>query len=600
MTTPPPHAFVCRLAPRTTKRDKLRGTLIPVDVSAEGGALSEDYEEYFQQTISEGKLPQIVQLEFGQPPTKSGKLEIEKGNLIIFLVGSDNPDGSDNTRGVLGLGVVESCTMQRSGVSARATLQARPIVRLRDCIQNKDILRSPYFPHSGIEEIRIFGLTTAPQAHNCVRFSIPGEEPERTAKRFSALLKIFRDFDTSTEPQLKRNNPELLTFLEAKFSSLTEDDEQKIDGVIIDVAEESPGNDELFSKPYDPNLIRVDAKMFSLQNIRDMLADGDLDLAPDFQRKLVWTEIQKCRLIESILLRIPLPAFYFSTSHDGRYSVVDGLQRLSTVTQFMRDEFHLEKTSLEYLSEQIGGKTFSDLETTLWGRRIKTTQILVNVIDPQTPEKVKFDIFKRINTGGSPLEAQEIRHCISGKESRALLKECAESNEFYTATAGSLSRHPRMGDREFVLRFFAFKLRRDWDEYTSAGSMDAFLTEATKKIDYELSQKEIDRLRDQFLNAMKNATALFGEHAFRKWPVGTNRRSPINRALFETWAVALSESDLTQLQPRKDRLVLEAREMMTSDYTFLDSISTATGAPQKVKIRFSRVCQLVKPAHNFQ
>ena len=85
-------------------------------------------------------------------------------------------------------------------------------------------------------------------------------------------------------------------------------------------------------KPYNPELIRVDPKTFSLRQILDMIDDGDLELAPDFQRLKVWTSGQKSRLIESILLRIPLPAFYFSSDEQGGLQVVDGLQRLSTFT----------------------------------------------------------------------------------------------------------------------------------------------------------------------------------------------------------------------------------------------------------------------------
>jgi len=100
--------------------------------------------------------------------------------------------------------------------------------------------------------------------------------------------------------------------------------------------EESDTAGNSHDRPYDPAAIRVDPKTFSLRQIIDMIDDGDLDLAPDFQRNQVWKEKAKSRLIESILLRIPLPAFYFSADGDGRLRVVDGLQRLSTVHSFVR------------------------------------------------------------------------------------------------------------------------------------------------------------------------------------------------------------------------------------------------------------------------
>ena len=290
---------------------------------------------------------------------------------------------------------------------------------------------------------------------------------------------------------------------------------------------------QALDRPYDPKKIRVDPKTFSLRQIVDMIKDGDLDLAPDFQRKRVWKMREKSRLIESILLRIPLPAFYFSAEGDGLLRVVDGLQRLSTVDDFVKGAFAL--TDLEYLSNDVAGATFSDLDSA-WTRRIHQTQIFANVIDPQTPTKVKFDIFKRLNTGGSPLNAQEIRHCMSGQRCRDFLKACtggfyvAESeawlpfadyqagkgvlprkvyekalgaaDAFYNATHGAMWDHVRMADREIVLRFAAFRmLGPDLDQYGPSTAMDDFLTDAVEKIDAEAHRQEPGRPRDGFSSA---------------------------------------------------------------------------------------------------
>ena len=159
---------------------------------------------------------------------------------------------------------------------------------------------------------------------------------------------------------------------------------------------ERQGDEDDVVRPWDPTTIRVDPKTYSLRNIIDMIRDNDLELAPDFQRKKVWGDVQKSRLIESILIRIPLPAFYFSSDDGGLLQVVDGLQRLSTVNDFVNGEFRLN--GLEYLQKEVGGKRFKDLPA-LWSRRIYSTQITANVVDPQTPDQVKFDIFKRTQYG---------------------------------------------------------------------------------------------------------------------------------------------------------------------------------------------------------
>jgi hypothetical protein len=303
--------------------------------------------------------------------------------------------------------------------------------------------------------------------------------------------------------------------------------------------EVEPEDGPIITEPWDPDKIRVTPRNFSLRNILDMIEEKSLDLAPDFQRRRVWKAPQKSRLIESILLQIPLPAFYFSEEADGMMRVVDGLQRLSTIQEFCRPDSGMPGfvlANLEYLKD-VEASHYEELALP-WKRRILNTQIAVNVIDPTTPDPVKFDIFKRINTGGSPLNAQEIRHCMSGPASREFLKRAVGLESFHRATGGALRDHVRMVDREVALRFFAFYLLEDIHDFSRSGTMDAFLTEATRRIDHGLEQRERHRLLAAFEQAMDNAYRLFGDHAFRKWLRGQEGRSPINRALFESWGVA--------------------------------------------------------------
>ena len=168
-------------------------------------------------------------------------------------------------------------------------------------------------------------------------------------------------------------------------------------------------------RPYDPEQIRVDTNNYSIKNVYDLIKDGDIDLSPSFQRNLVWDRKQKCRLIESILLRIPLPVFYFASDEEGLLSVVDGLQRLSAIRDFMDNKFAL--SDLEYLDESCNGRFYSK-EPALdrkFLRRIQNTQIGINIIDASSPSDVKYDVFRRLNTGGKPLNTQELRNCLASK-----------------------------------------------------------------------------------------------------------------------------------------------------------------------------------------
>lgn len=324
-----------------------------------------------------------------------------------------------------------------------------------------------------------------------------------------------------------------------------------------------------------------------MRNILDLIDDGDLELAPDFQRNQVWKSRQKSRLIESILLQIPLPAFYFAEDTDGMMRVVDGLQRLSTVHSFVRggpQSFILR--DLEYL--KVDGKRFNELPPAQQ-RRIHNAQIVAHVIDPTTPASVKYDVFKRINTGGTPLNAQEIRHCMSRNRSREFLKRCIHTPAFDTATGGRFRDHIRMDDREVVLRFCAFWLR-GVDGYVKEGSMDAFLETTTEMLDdpERIPEARLDELHGAFDNAMLNSWIVFDTHAFRKWPLGQSRNNPINRPLFECWSLTLAGYDAVDLQARKIHIVNAARQLMTHDQEYLDATTTSTGDPRKVRSRFTK------------
>jgi hypothetical protein len=357
-------------------------------------------------------------------------------------------------------------------------------------------------------------------------------------------------------------------------------------GTGVELEVEPEGDDGPTMKPWDPEKIRVATKSFSLRNVLDMVDSDDLELAPDFQRNRVWKHRQKSRLIESLLLQIPLPAFYFAEDADGLLRVVDGLQRLSTIHGYVRlKDFVLR--DLEYLVGEEE-KRFDELSQALQ-RRLYNAQIVVHVIDPKTPDEVKYDIFKRINTGGEPLNAMEIRHCMSRSRSREFLRRCVSSKAFNVATGGALREHIRMHDREAALRFAAFRLLGDISQYDEFGTLERLLGWASVRLDDPsiLTDAALERLLADFHRSMTNAFLLFGLHAFRKWPITSDRLSPINRALFESWGVVLADYSAAQLDPVSDQIVSKARQAMTSDHDYISAVSTSTSDTRKVRQRFA-------------
>lgn len=351
-------------------------------------------------------------------------------------------------------------------------------------------------------------------------------------------------------------------------------------------------------RPWNPESIRVATKSFSLRNMLDSIDEDSLDLAPDFQRLKVWKPVQKAQLIESILLQIPLPAFYFAEDTDGTLRVVDGVQRLTTIYDFVRGgadgRSNFSLAGLEYIAD-VEGLRFEDLPR-LWQRRIYNTQITANVIDPTTPRPVMYDIFRRINTGGTPLNAQEIRHCMSRARSREFLKGLVETPLFNTVTGGALQKQRRMIDREVALRFTAFWLL-GVDEYEPP--MDEFLWSATELLDdSQPEEPTILETREAFQCGLSRADQVFGRHAFRKWPDWDDVLRPFNRALFESWTVELARLPADLTVEEADKLRIATRAAMTRNYQYIDSVSASTGDRNRVRNRFKIARQLIEQAQS--
>ena len=344
-------------------------------------------------------------------------------------------------------------------------------------------------------------------------------------------------------------------------------------------------------EPFDPTKIRISTKQPTVHLVVERMHREEIILQPDFQRSdNVWPEPTRSRLIESLLLRIPLPVFYMAADPNDNWKVVDGLQRLSVLRDFILKKT-LRLRGLEYLS-QFDAHIYDDLPRPMQ-RRITETQLSCHVIEPGTPPAVMYNVFKRINTEGKPLVGQEIRHALNPGPARDLLAELALADEFLKATDGTVN-PKRMADRECVLRFLAFR-SLGGAEY--GGKLDDFLMKAMRFLN-DNPEKHVS-LRDDFRRAMSLAQDIFGGEAFRKpnRPGYARWRSPVNKALFESLSVALSEvpEDHTEaLRRRKEKIVEDLAQLMKEDAEFLESISVGTQTIRKVRIRFGRMREMLQ------
>jgi hypothetical protein len=327
----------------------------------------------------------------------------------------------------------------------------------------------------------------------------------------------------------------------------------------------------------------------TLDLIMDRIKNNEIDLAPDFQRKAgIWKDKAKSRLIESILIRIPLPAFYIDATDDNRWVVVDGLQRLTALREFVIDKT-LPLEELEFLTK-LNGFFYSKLDRS-YQRRIGETQVTLYLIEQGTPPEVKFNIFRRINTGGLPLSSQEIRHALNQGPVTDFLLKLSISKAFKDATCNSIG-DARMADRECILRFFAFTLA-PYDEYKGK-EFDSFLSDKMSEIN-KMSDAQRKDLAQRFIRSMTAAQEIFGKDAFRKLYSENGRRSTINKALFESWSVnldKLNDKQLQLLKNRKARVRKKFIELMNQP-DFDKAISQGTGDVNKIKLRFGSIEKLI-------
>lgn len=358
--------------------------------------------------------------------------------------------------------------------------------------------------------------------------------------------------------------------------------------------------------PFDPNLIRIRRDPFTLGELIDKIEHNEVNFFTLFQRKAdLWDDTQQSRLIESILLKLPLPAFYFDEiiEEDEKtkektylWQVIDGLQRCSVLKNFA-----VEKTmplvNLEFLT-QFDSKTYEklpkDQKRTITfeklprelQRRITQTPITVYVVEKGTPEEVKFNIFKRINTGGLLLKPQEIRHALNQGISANFIAELAENTEFKKATCGII-KTDRMEDRDFVTRFVSFYLI-PYEKYEP--DLDSFMSKGMAMIK-TVSEEIRKKMKSDFIIAMQTSISVFGNDAFRKRQNKVDNRKPINKALFESLSVAfsrLSEDKIKKLIERKE-LFKEKFIRINNDRKFFDSLASGTGQKERVITRFSEI-----------
>lgn len=300
-------------------------------------------------------------------------------------------------------------------------------------------------------------------------------------------------------------------------------------------------------------------------------------MAPDFQRDFVWKPARQSKLIESCVMRIPLPVFYVAEGKDGRIVVVDGLQRLTTFVRFVSDELKLTGLGKNH---PLDGKRFSELPVNLQ-ERIEDTQLTLYILDKNAPQRARLDIFERVNSG-SVLTRQQMRNALYNGAGTRWLAKMAKDNAFLDATGKSLNRKT-MRDREAVNRFAAFHVLGH-AAYEN-GDMDEFLARAIERLNSR-DGDWLERLDRRFVLSMRNNQAIFERHAFRKslaW--NQESRSVINISLFDVMSTMLSVIPQATVD-RRVRQIGQRVAALVNDAAFSHSITYSTNSTSQVQTRF--------------
>lgn len=380
-------------------------------------------------------------------------------------------------------------------------------------------------------------------------------------------------------------------------------------GVVIEVDNRVPVSPALFSEDQlepeneeeqqtsrpDDHPVTSEIRDWTISSLREKKEKGQLVLQPHFQREYVWDlkpELPS-RLIESVLLKIPIPPIYFGKAPQGHLEVIDGQQRLTTLMRFVGNEFSLR---MLHSMSSLNGKFFKDLSLHQQ-ERILDEPIRTIVIDAADNTELRYEIFERLNRGSMPLNEQEIRNCAYRGPFNELLAEL-EQETYWRKVKGGEAPEQRFREREMILRFFAFANRLQ--QYS--GKLKHFLNEYMA----QYAPKESQQLKAhtaQFRQTIQNIYAVFGNKAGRLYDVNLHTNSgawdsKFSILVFEIQASALMNRPTAKVQQSAEQIRELFLFTMLSDSALRDAISKRTSSTLQTSVRWTRFRDLVDPIIN--
>ncbi len=367
--------------------------------------------------------------------------------------------------------------------------------------------------------------------------------------------------------------------MEEKY--LSHEEEKEIDDIIED-------NVDLDIEA-DQRKIIWQAKDFSIREFLTMKNDGELALQPNYQRNYVATDLIASKLIESILLDVPIPVVYLAEEQDGSYSVIDGQQRLTSFLSFLEGKFPdnrpFKLSGLKVLPE-LNRKLFTDLDPELQ-KKIRSTTIHSIIIKKESNSDIKFEIFERLNTGSTKLNEDEIRNTVYRGKYIDLLAELSENQGFHVLVRKDNFKK-RMIYRGMILRFFALS-EKSYLNYKS--SMKQFSNKELRD-NRDLSQSKEKEYKARFEHCLDLVKLVYGEMAFRRYMPGENGEagkwgdSQINMALYDLQMVGFVNYSKNDVLAKADLIREGLLDLMINNQQFRELLIWQTSDTDKLKKRF--------------
>ncbi|WP_197083561.1 MULTISPECIES: DUF262 domain-containing protein [Burkholderia] len=346
---------------------------------------------------------------------------------------------------------------------------------------------------------------------------------------------------------------------------------------------------ERFGKAQDSLVIQ--AADMSLETIAAMVDAGAIDVQPEYQRRERWSLAAQSALIESFLLNIPVPPVYLAEEDFGTYSVIDGKQRLTAIKRFMRQEFSLFKPAR---FDELSGLQLAELPIDL--RNALTIRPYVRVVTllKQSDPQLKYEVFTRLNTGGVPLQPQEVRNAMYRGKLNDLLIQLSDQpflRKQLKIKTKKEDAYLSMSDVEYVLRFFT--MLNEWQSFSGdyRRSMDRYMD-----INRNPTLARLKKLQSLYVTSLERCQSLWGDHAFRRFDVASNvYRDQFLSALYDAQMIAVSELSDAKFKKliSKRQKVIGATRSLFGVSEFEDSIRVSTNTPTRVKMRVEMMVEML-------